>query len=78
MLCGDCQARGRHVRPRPRLMARRDRAVERLRALACAACSRLLPAPDSTDRLLSTLSGLSRFGLAGEGRVIVAHRAAGA
>lgn len=74
MLCGDCQASGRDVRPRHRETTRRDRAFERLRALACAACGRLLPAPDSTERMLSTLTGLSRFGLAGEGRVIVTHR----
>jgi hypothetical protein len=69
MVCSDCQSRGRQGRAR--IASRRDRAVERLRTLSCRSCGRLLPAPNSTERLLTVLVGLSRFGLAPEGRPIL-------
>ena len=68
MTCSGCQMKGRWGL---RATTRRDRTVERLRKLFCASCGRLLPPPDSTDRLLSTLAGLSRFGLAPEGRPVL-------
>lgn len=68
MTCSDCQSKGRWG---SRATARRDRAVERLRTLVCTSCGRLLPTPDSTERLLSMLAGLSRFGLAPEGRPVL-------
>lgn len=70
MVCSDCQAKGRWGR---RSITQRDHAVERLRALACASCGRLLPAPDSTDRLLGVLAALARFGMAPEGRPLLAE-----
>lgn len=74
MTCSDCQTKGRWG---SRATARRDRAVERLRKLICSSCGRLLPVPDSTDRLLSMLAGLSRFGLAPEERPVLAVSRAG-
>jgi len=71
MQCVECQSRGREV---VRRYGRRDRAWERLKTLCCATCGRLLPNPDSTERLLGTLAGLSRFGLAAEGRPVLAPR----
>jgi hypothetical protein len=68
MVCSDCQSKGRRG---TRSVTRRDRSLERLRTLSCASCGRLLPAPDSTERLLGILSGLSRFGLAPEGRPVL-------
>ena len=69
MTCSDCQNKGRWG---ARATTRRDRAVERLRTLVCSSCGRLLPAPDSTGPLLSVLTGLTRFGLAPEGRPVLA------
>ena len=70
MQCADCQSTGREA---GRRATRRDRSSEPLRRLSCASCGRLLPAPDSTDRLLRTLMGLSRFGLTAEARPILAR-----
>jgi hypothetical protein len=36
---------------------------ERLKIIMCSRCGELLPAKESTDRLLDTLSELARFGL---------------
>jgi len=72
MTCSDCHSNGRESTG---AMTRRDRAVERLRTLVCTSCGRLLPAPhslDASDRLLQTLAVLSRFGLAPEGRPVLA------
>jgi hypothetical protein len=68
MVCSDCQSKGRWSN---RPVTRRDRSLDRLRTLSCASCGRLLPTPDSTERLLGMLSGLSRFGLAPEGRPVL-------
>ena len=68
MTCGDCQSRGWRG---SHATSRRDRSVERLRTLVCSSCGRLLPVPDSTERMLTTLVGLSRFGLAPEGRPVL-------
>ena len=68
MVCSDCQSRGRWG---TKILFRRDRSVERLRTLTCASGGRLLPTPDSTEPLLGMLSGLSRFGLAPEGRPVL-------
>ncbi|HZH39444.1 MAG TPA: hypothetical protein VFD85_00450 [Gemmatimonadales bacterium] len=72
MTCSDCQTNGRWGSS---ATTRRDTPVERLRTLVCTSCGRLLPDPDSTqatDRLLATLASLSRFGLAPEGRPVLA------
>ncbi len=68
MVCSECQSKGRWASGS---LTRRDRSLERLRTLSCASCGRLLPTPDSTERLLGMLSGLSRFGLAPEGRPVL-------
>ena len=70
MVCSDCQTRGRWGR---RAVSKGDRALARLFALSCASCGRLLAAPDSTDRLLGVLAALSRFGMAPEGRPVLAE-----
>ena len=70
MTCSDCQAKGRWGW---RATIRRDRTVERLRTLVCPSCGRLLPTPDSTESLLSTIVALARFGLAPEGRPVLAR-----
>ncbi|HTY06469.1 MAG TPA: hypothetical protein VMC86_08120 [Gemmatimonadales bacterium] len=71
MQCVECQSKGRVV---TRRFGRRDHSADRLRTLCCASCGRLLPAPDPTERLLGTLAGLSRFGLAAEGHPVLAPR----
>jgi hypothetical protein len=48
-----------------------DRATERLKAVLCECCGALLPASDSTERLLRTLSHLAAFGLAAGGAPVV-------
>jgi len=68
MLCSDCQSTGRR---RAEASPRRDRVWERLRTLTCRSCGRLVSPPDSTERLLTALVGLSRFGLAPEGRPVL-------
>lgn len=72
MLCGNCQAIAREFsglsgRRRPAVSA----GLEPLRMFLCERCLALLPAADSTDLLLRTLSQLARFGLGAQTRPLL-------
>ena len=73
MLCGDCQAIARELtgRSAPERRSVASTGLEPLRALLCEQCLTLLPAADSTDLLLRTLSQLARFGLGAQTRPLL-------
>jgi len=73
MLCGNCQANARELtgRPAPERPSAVSAGLEPLRTLLCEQCLALLPAVDSTDLLLRTLSQLARFGLGAQTRPLL-------
>ncbi|MFO7260823.1 MAG: hypothetical protein DIU52_006690 [bacterium] len=75
MLCGNCQALVRELTgqsaPQTWLKKAVPAGLEPLRMFLCEQCLALLPAADSTDLLLRTLSRLARFGLGAQTRPLL-------
>ncbi len=73
MLCGTCQTIARELAGRsgPERPSAVSAGLEPLRTFLCEQCLALLPAADSTDLLLRTLSQLARFGLGAQTRPLL-------
>jgi hypothetical protein len=77
MLCTHCRPEAEprsNGEPPPRTA---EIGLDRLDALVCKRCGQPVSPPDPTEALLRKLEALARFGLASEGRPVLAGRAEG-